>query len=179
MCNEIKLSQQIKKHNLNEKKQLGQVCGQFGVENPSTSQANDKISKHKNKEKFYDLLKRKHRRRKERREPRKEKRKAKMPPIVCRKCGKIGHKASKCWVKKKLNTLEIDDDLKETLSKLLLNSETEEEPLITEGIEILENDSSYSDSEECEPCKSGQPCENKDSSDSEDGNNLYQIISQF
>lgn len=90
LCNEIKLNQQIKKYSLNEKKQLGQFCGQFGMENPSTSKDNTKARKNKknkfikNKfsEKYYEFPKRKHRKRKEKREFRKEQRRANMSPIV-------------------------------------------------------------------------------------------------
>ncbi|KAG5572448.1 hypothetical protein H5410_062214 [Solanum commersonii] len=50
LCNEIKLNQQIKRHRLNERKQLGEFCEQFAFD----------IPKQKSKEKEYTPKKKKY-----------------------------------------------------------------------------------------------------------------------
>ncbi|KAK9672111.1 hypothetical protein RND81_12G077100 [Saponaria officinalis] len=42
LCNEIKLNQKLKRQNLVEKHQLGEFCGQFGMDMPSTSYSHKK-----------------------------------------------------------------------------------------------------------------------------------------
>ena len=37
LCNEIRLNQQIKRQSLDERKQLGQFCQQFDLDNPTSS----------------------------------------------------------------------------------------------------------------------------------------------
>ncbi|KAG5572331.1 hypothetical protein H5410_062097 [Solanum commersonii] len=48
LCNEIKLNQQIKRHRLNERKQLGEFCEQFTFDIPK-QKSKDKDSSHKKK----------------------------------------------------------------------------------------------------------------------------------
>ena len=174
LCNEIKLNQQIKKHSLNEKKQLGQFCSQFGME-----EVRDNNNPKKRKSLSPQKIK-KFQKRKQKREDRKFKRKKEFksfkPYIICKKCGRPGHKAKTCWVKKKINNIE-DEQLRDTYSKLLINSESESETenLSYEDINILENESLTSSDEECISCKKGESC-CENNSDTEE---LYQIISQF
>ncbi|KAI3762952.1 hypothetical protein L1987_53397 [Smallanthus sonchifolius] len=52
LCNEIKLNQQIKKHSLNERKQLGDFCGQFGIENKPDRKENSSPKKHYKRKKY-------------------------------------------------------------------------------------------------------------------------------
>lgn len=77
LYNEIKLNQQIKKHSLNERKQLGQFCSQFRVGNiPENKLKNKRPQKIMNPHKFEK------RREKEKKEKQKENMKTwKISPI--------------------------------------------------------------------------------------------------
>ena len=125
MCNEIKLSQQIKKQNLDERKQLGQFCQQFGLENPTTSK-DHKINKpYKSKHRKYSQ---KHIEKKNKRKEEKSQRKLKYSKYknrYCKICKKLGHTAKYCWTKKKINNLEISDDIKNIIIQTLQESESE------------------------------------------------------
>ncbi|XP_060210558.1 uncharacterized protein LOC132637495 [Lycium barbarum] len=119
LCNEIKLNQQIKRHGLNKRQQLGEFCEKF--------------------------------------------------------------------VKEKIKNLDIDDDLKESLYKILLNSEPEdsgfesdnsEDSSSNEDLRVLENEdyTSTSSDEECAPCQMGQPCTGKGNKEKDE---FYNLFSQF
>ena len=43
-------------------------------------------------------------------------------PIICFKCGKVGHYKKDCRVKEKINNLNVSKDLKDMLCKVMLNS---------------------------------------------------------
>ncbi|KAG5573016.1 hypothetical protein H5410_062782 [Solanum commersonii] len=100
LCNEIKLNQQIKRHCLNERKQLGEFCEQFAFD----------IPKHQVEEGRGDSSKRKKRYRQNFNKA-----------DTCHKCGRYGHYAKDCRVREKIKNLDIEDNLKDSLYKIMLN----------------------------------------------------------
>ncbi|XP_074278701.1 uncharacterized protein LOC141602297 [Silene latifolia] len=164
LCNEIKLNQQLKHQNIIERNQLGEFCEQFGMDIPSTSRR----KQHKGKDKTYYPRYKKRRyskakleektdRKNQRKFHKKHYRKKGYIPskeIRCFKCNKKGHMANNCWTQQKINNLDIDDDLKDKISKLFLNeldlqSETEtmsdDSSNSSNNLKILKNDSFYTD----------------------------------
>ncbi|KAK9689718.1 hypothetical protein RND81_09G076800 [Saponaria officinalis] len=121
LCNEIKLTQQIKRQNLSERNQLGDFCGQFGIDMPHPSHKKRKTFKDFNNKPFY---------KKKRNKPfikRNQNDKNPIKPYFKRKFkNKLNNKIIYCWTKKSISTLEIDDTIKDKLYKLLLNSDSEE-----------------------------------------------------
>ncbi|KAK9665855.1 hypothetical protein RND81_14G141000 [Saponaria officinalis] len=166
LCNEIKLTQQIKRQNLTERNQLGDFCDQFGIDMPYPSHKKRKTFKDSNSKPFYKRKRNKpFIKRNQYDKPGKNpvtpyfKRNFKNKPnnkIVCFKCNKIGHYAQDCWTKKSISTLEIDDTIKDKLYKLFLKSDSEEIDSSSSNNEIkkMDNDSYFSDSSDstCEPC---------------------------
>ncbi|KAG5579517.1 hypothetical protein H5410_050144 [Solanum commersonii] len=136
LCNEIKLNQQIKRHRLNEKQQLGEFCEQFAFD----------IPKQKSKDKF-------------------------------------GHYAKDCRVKEKIKSLDVDDNMKDSLYKIMLNSDSErsesddnssEESSTSEDLKALQQEGYMTSEDECSPCQQGLQCEKEEEED-----DLYKIYSQF
>uniref|UniRef100_A0A7N0V3H1 CCHC-type domain-containing protein n=1 Tax=Kalanchoe fedtschenkoi TaxID=63787 RepID=A0A7N0V3H1_KALFE len=184
LCNEIKLNQQIKRQSIMERNQLGQFCSQFGMDIPNQKRKGKYIPKkefNKSNKKFLEnkLIKRSQKREftKANRPVKKDKK-----PVVCYKCKKVGHYANKCKMKNKINNLNIDEELKDSLNKLFLSNTDSE----TESSQESENDSSEfgneldnlcdesfeSESDQNKCCKS---CLKQEESDRE----IYKLISQF
>uniref|UniRef100_A0A7N0UIZ4 CCHC-type domain-containing protein n=1 Tax=Kalanchoe fedtschenkoi TaxID=63787 RepID=A0A7N0UIZ4_KALFE len=131
LCNEIRLNQQIKRQSLLERNQLGQFCSQFGMDIPTNSKGKGKYipKEHKKpyrkkKRKYSEekLVKKQRRKVYNKMNNKKDKRQ-----ITCYKCGRIGHYANKCRMKDKIKNLNLDEELKDSLKKLLINSESETE----------------------------------------------------
>ncbi|XP_060211903.1 uncharacterized protein LOC132639475 [Lycium barbarum] len=149
LCNEIKLNQQIKRHGLNERQQLGEFCGQFVMDIPQTKAPH----RRKKKNKYYQGWKEKHLQKKARWKKEFKKRKDHVKsknPKACYKCGRVGHFYKNCKVKEKIKNLDIDDDLKDSLYNILLNSKPEdssfesensEDTSSNEDLRVLENES--------------------------------------
>ncbi|XP_059288558.1 uncharacterized protein LOC132041897 [Lycium ferocissimum] len=92
-----------------------------------------------------------------------------------------------CKVKEKIKGLDSDDDLKESLYKILLNSKPEdsgiesdksEDSSSDEDLRVLENENytSTCSDEECAPCQMGRPCTSKGNREEDE---FYNLFSQF
>ncbi|KAG5571045.1 hypothetical protein H5410_060811 [Solanum commersonii] len=101
---------------------------------------------------------------------------------TCHKCDRFGHYARDCRVKEKIKCLDIDNNIKDSLCKILLNSnsgksETEynssEESSTSEDLKALHQEDCMS-SDDCLPCQQGINCGNEG-----EEYDLYTIYSQF
>ncbi|KAG5572800.1 hypothetical protein H5410_062566 [Solanum commersonii] len=134
LCNEIKLNQQIKKYRLNERQQLGEFCEQFAFDIPK-QKSKDKEYTPKNKKSSktdYEKWKKKRIERKLRRaeegkgDSSKRRKKYRYNKAdTCHKCGRFGHYAKDCRVKEKIKSLDIDDNTKDSLYMIMLNSNSD------------------------------------------------------
>ncbi|KAG5599574.1 hypothetical protein H5410_030944, partial [Solanum commersonii] len=104
LCNEIKLNQQIKRHRLNERKQLGEFCEQFAFDIPKQKRAEESKGDSSKRRKRY--------------------RQNFNKSDTCHKCGRYGHYAKDCRVREKIKNLDIEDNLKDSLYKIMLNSDS-------------------------------------------------------
>ncbi|KAM3301385.1 hypothetical protein P3S67_015887 [Capsicum chacoense] len=182
LCSKIKLNQQIKKYCLTKRQQLGEFYEQFAIDIPKTSRESHKSKKKYLEEKKSKRIEKKGKR-KEDYKSKKAYRKAKKTN-TCYRCGRFGHFAKDCKVKSKIKSLTIDDHIKDSLCKILLNSSpknssldhshNEENDSTDEDLRVLHQEDYMPSDDECITCQEGQPCTNKEEEDI-----LYNIISQF
>ena len=137
LCNDFKLKQQIKNEQRIYKNEFGSFCSQFGfcqkeTKPPSKQRTNRKPSK----DKFYHskrgtygnyrMNETKHSRHFHRRINKEAQKKEEAPldskPIICFKCGKLGHFKKHCKVRQKINNLNISEDLKNMFFEVLLKT---------------------------------------------------------
>ncbi|KAG5568005.1 hypothetical protein H5410_064980, partial [Solanum commersonii] len=91
-----------------------------------------------------------------------------------------GHYAKDCRVKEKIKNLDIDDNLKDSLYKIMLNFDSEsgsyssrEYSSTSEDLKALQQEEYLTSDDECSPCQQGMACEK------DDGDDLYKIYEQF
>ncbi|PIA27489.1 hypothetical protein AQUCO_07700041v1 [Aquilegia coerulea] len=126
LCNDIRLKNQLKKQNLTGRKELGQFCEQFGYDMPK-QQKDKTISSPKRFSKKY--FRRKPFKRPDQVLPNSSSKENKknVKNITCHKCGKIGHYANRCYskidIRKQINELGIDDNIKKQINRIFDNNE--------------------------------------------------------
>nr|KYP66817.1 polyprotein [Cajanus cajan] len=160
ICNNMKLEKQIKRQKESGIKELGNFCAQYGyggIVPPSRKYKKNIKKPFKRNQSFrkntLPFKKRKFSNNKN--FNKKQIFQNKNKGIVCFKCGRYGHMKKDCRVKEKINNLNMSEELKEQIAKILLyESESEEENRSEEYIDNLETSSEEESDCECEenPC---------------------------
>ncbi|XP_047264336.1 uncharacterized protein LOC124896695 [Capsicum annuum] len=157
LCSGIKLNQQIKKYRITERQQLGEFYEQFAIDIPKSARESHKSKKKYSGEKRSKRIDKKEKK-KEDYKSKKAYRKAKKAN-TCYQCGRFGHFVKDCKVKSKIKSLTIDDDIKDSLCKILLNSSTknfspdhsdnEENDSTDEDLRVLHQEDYMPSDDEC------------------------------
>ncbi|KAK9756670.1 hypothetical protein RND81_01G113700 [Saponaria officinalis] len=146
LCEERKLQSKYNSEKRHSRKELGCFCEAFGLEKiePPSLKARRQVKRfHKkrfnpNKPKYQSSPPNYYQKRRSKRYPKKQNQNKE---IICFKCGKPGHKADRCFTKKKINKLFQDNpDMCQKISKLFLNSSSSEEECDDE-INIIQDSS--------------------------------------
>ncbi|PIN24829.1 hypothetical protein CDL12_02435 [Handroanthus impetiginosus] len=129
-CNEMKLKKQFELEKIGSREILGDFCEQIGYQ-PIEYPKKEKLWK-KEKKCQKERYKGEKFRRKEKSSPEeklkvsKKTKQKKKKIIIYWKCSQVGHYANRCKFKKKIESLDLDEGLKKSLCKILLNEEGED-----------------------------------------------------
>ncbi|GAV89703.1 zf-CCHC domain-containing protein [Cephalotus follicularis] len=141
ICNDIKMSRQIKKDSKIYKKELGDFCTQFGYKpfKPPPSKT-ENLQRHKKNKRYYDKKhfekpkyykksnkRRTHFKTNKFQKPNNEPQKTKFKNTnTCYNYGKPGHIARYCRIRKQIKKLDLSEDHKNQLFKIIDNQSPEE-----------------------------------------------------
>ena len=159
ICSDLRLKAKLKKDRITSKNELGDFCQQYGyqpISTPSSSKSKhkkyskkkfskNKYKENKHEEKYKDKRASK-KSYKKYKKPNKTNQKESKDLVICYKCGKTGHMAKNCYVKKRINELDISDQLKAQISRLILNNNSSDDESDYD-LNFVQN---YSSSEESE-----------------------------
>ncbi|PIN17827.1 hypothetical protein CDL12_09511 [Handroanthus impetiginosus] len=154
LCNDIKLKRKLEQQRKDSREILGDFCEQIGYQ-PIEYLKREKFWKchkkghkerfRKEKDKGIESSSDKKHKYSNKKNKQKDKKKKER---VCWRCGQIGHYANRCKVKKKIESLTINEGLKKSLCKILLNEEGEDIFVIYKGSNSEHESESDSDSYE-------------------------------
>ncbi|KAL4199650.1 hypothetical protein AMTRI_Chr03g145930 [Amborella trichopoda] len=161
LCTDMKLKRQIDKQKLTKKKELGDFCEQFGyyldrknmpdyVKKKKKKYKKEKYMKAKKKNKDKEYYKKSKRKLIKKFSPN-TKRKSKLP--VCYRCGKIGHYKHQCKLKKKIDSLNLDDSIKAKIKSIMsydsssTSSSSYTEEINSNDLDLIGSDSSSTNTE--------------------------------
>ena len=123
LCNDLNLKAQLKKQGINHRKEIGEFYEQFSYPLIKERKTHKKPQ---NNKRFYKYRKKKRQNQYQENIPsRKISYKKKIPKrqfiksVTCHKCGKNGHYANKCVLKKKINTLSLEDSVKQHIYNII------------------------------------------------------------
>ena len=189
ICSDLKLKAKIKKEGINNRNELGNFCEQYGYEPLKLPSSNKKYRREKrynklrkSKRNYIQDNKNENYNNKNENYNKKYKNKRKKynkETIICYNCGKPGHTSRNCYVKKKINELNIPEEYKEQILKIIINEELSESDISDyreDDLNIVENGSSSSnESEECE-CLGNCVCEYKINGITDDNEEIKILI---
>ncbi|KAG5631393.1 hypothetical protein H5410_003110, partial [Solanum commersonii] len=185
LCNELKLSRQLKMDKLKERSRLGDFCTQFVLPD---NYANSKKKKHRysrysNLDKPYRKRRYRYRSKEERHARKafhksnrftKNRSKREIAKIKCYKCGNFGQIAPNCKLEK-LKTLELDEEVHDKVYSFLYTSSSESDYDSDSGseeeIDLLDLSYSNQHGNTCNNCQGDICCCENDE--------FYKLQSQF